>query len=105
MSYWNSAAKDLGLEIEKDYVLELAGERIKANYLVKNFGARRGMLVFHKAETVDGLEKKIIAEGFGYSVMSDAPENAYDRLDLIDVLRDWGWSGTSEKRPDWIESV
>ena len=35
--------------------------------------------------------------GFGYSCLDDSPDADLDESQIVDVLRDWGWSGSRER--------
>ncbi len=97
---WRMAAKDLGIKIEVPYVLRLnGGEYVHADLLVRDFGR---VLVATQAaeETFRRLGDQITAAGYGYSVFC-GEESAYDRTQFIQILRDWGWQGATDRRPDW----
>ena len=48
-----------------------------------------------------GGVSELLEQGFGFSVMDDPlPGHGYDREDMIEVLRDWGWVGVGEEPPE-----
>ena len=98
---WRSAALDLGIEVDSPFVLPVDGQVLECVALVKNFGARVGMLVLDGGPERQHKVRDLLAEaldlGYGYSFMDLGP---YEREELIDVLDDWGWSG-DHAAPDW----
>lgn len=97
---WESAARDLGIEIVAPCVVTLAsGARLEAVLLVPDFGASRGMLISTTEEAFRPLGDEIVAERYGYSVF--LMELSYQRDDFIDILNDWGWTGPEARRPAW----
>ena len=99
---WKMAAQDLGIEIVVPYALKLkSGEEVQADVLVKEFGP---MLVGTEAveETFRRLGDELAAEGYGWSILC-GEELAYDREHFIEILRDRGWTGTEDRRPEWSE--
>lgn len=98
---WQSAAKDLGIEIIAPYTLMLAsGASVKADLLVREFGSLRGMLVSASEDDLGALEDGLVAEGYSYSAFV-GDELVYDRRHFIDILNDWHWNGPDDKRPVW----
>jgi hypothetical protein len=101
---WQSAAKDLNLEIITPFILRLSsGIKIEAEFLVKNFGASKGMIVFKKYDQVATCVDEIVNEGYGFSVLDEPGENEqYVRDYFIEILNDWGWSGDKSMKPSWL---
>jgi hypothetical protein len=65
------------------------------------------MLVLSNYSTIKDCRDKLVDLGYGFSVMTEpAPTGPidYDRGVLVDVLRDWGWTGEPDKRPLWLEN-
>ncbi len=99
---WQAAAQDLGIEIICPYALKLkSGEKVQADVLVKDFGP---ILVATETaeETFCRLGDQLAAEGYGYSVFC-GEELAYDREHFIKVLKEWGWTGAEDRRPEWCK--
>ena len=79
------------------------GTELQAAFLVRSFGAERGMLVFRNTDEVTRHHDALLQLGYGYSVIDSPLENEpYDRDDYVALLSDWGWSGNEMERPDWI---
>jgi hypothetical protein len=93
---WLLASNDLGLRVTIPFLLTTdSGDSLHYDVLVNDFGSTLGMLLM---ETWDEDKAKLAAEnGYGYSCIDCAP---YDRESTIEVLRDWGWSG-SAMAPAW----
>jgi hypothetical protein len=71
--------------------------------LVPNFGAEMGMIVVSDPSRIAGLEQAMVQSGYGYSVMEPPlAEEPYDPSDYIDVLGDWGWTGSPDVAPVWL---
>jgi hypothetical protein len=97
---WKMAAQDLGIEIVVPFVLKVKdGEKVQADLLVKDFGPT---LVATEAteETFRRLDDQLRVEGYGYSVFY-GEELDYDRKRFIEILKDWGWTGPEDRRPEW----
>ena len=96
---WQTAAQDLNMELIAPYTLPLPnGDKIQAEFLLKNFGAVNGMIVVKRFDQVSSLIDEIIKEGYGFSVLEEPSEKEkYLREDFIEILNDWGWSGKKEK--------
>jgi hypothetical protein len=69
--------------------------------LVKNFGYPKGMFVDADYQLLKPFTRKIVESGSGFSAMGSSPER-FSRLMMIEVLNDWGWSGHTDQRPDWL---
>ena len=105
---WNLAKDDLGLDIEAHFslVLPIKNITITSELLLKNFGVKKGMLIFTRVQDLQGLGKEIVQEGYGYSVLSEPSQTrTYKRDEFITLLSDWGWSGPPEKRPSWMKEL
>ena len=101
---WQIAADDLGLDIVHPYSLILpSGARVEALFLVRHFGANKGMLIIDNYRTVDCHIDELASEGYGFSVLGEPSEHEeYSQQDFIDLLIDWGWSGNKLTKPEWL---
>lgn len=98
------AAKDLGLEIEAPFSLEIEeGIVINIDILLKNFGNREGMLVVNKFEKLSPYANKLVELGYGISTIGepDSPDE-FHRNVFIEMLSEWGWCGPENEKPDWV---
>jgi hypothetical protein len=103
---WIDAQVDLNLEIVLPYEFLLEdGSLIAVELLLKNFGAKNGMLILTDYKLIRPHLSWISDCQYGFSVL-DVPKNEidarYDRTLTIEILRDWGWSGPSSLKPSWI---
>ncbi len=103
---WTEAANDLGLCIIAPFTLVLdSGNKINARLLLKGFGHTIGMIIVTDYSSISPFTDEIIYSGYGYSTLSEPEMNeCYDRQYFIDMLQDWGWSGSNELRPKWLPS-
>ena len=94
------AADDLGIEVVIPYVLTLkTGEDVRADVLVKDFGPV--LVATEEAEeTFRRLDKQLAAEGYSWSAFCGEGLE-YNRGQFIQILRDWGWTGTKDQCPAW----
>lgn len=101
---WQAAAVDLALEVATPYEVVLpSGARVAARVLVKKFGGDHGMLLVRNYSDVSSVISELIEEGYGFSVMDDPlPGDEYGRQTTIEVLRDWGWTGSQDDTPAWL---
>lgn len=103
---WLNAAKILNLAAIAPFSVHLpTGACVDVDILLRNFGAPNGMLLVTDDEKVWEHRDAIVDAGFGFSVLSE-PESgsAFVLEDLLDVLRDWGWTGRKEDEPAWLNS-
>ncbi len=101
---WKEVAADLGLYIVAPFRLALPdGTNVDVDVLLKNFGAEKGILLttdFAMWENMSALA----SIGYGVSILSPPRQGeAYDRQTYIEVLSDWGWSGTEREKPEWLQ--
>lgn len=98
---WKRVADDLGIRVDLSPGIVLSdGTSLKVDALVTDFGARRGMLVVCDHDVIKPFTRLAVADGYGYS--SNLGGEPYDRTAMIEVLRDWGWTGPPELKPDWL---
>lgn len=103
VQFWKRAANDLRIVIETPFRLALpGGATLYVSALVKDFGSRRGMVVDADYSIISAHIPALKELGFGYCGNLGGSPETYDRAAMIEVLADWGWSGSSDKRPDWL---
>ena len=103
LEYWMPAASQLGVKLHGPVNVGLPkGESLEAQLHVPFFGAKEGMLIFDQLPN-DRATNALIELGYGYSVFSrPSPGEIMPKTYLLEVLRDWGWSGPTSKAPDWL---
>ncbi len=101
---WAQAATDLGLEVDVPYTIRLpSGAFVNARVRLRNFGCDSGMLVVSDYSSISMLLDELTNQGYGFSVLDDPlPSEVYDREVFIEMLADWGWSGSSAELPSWM---
>ncbi len=104
MEKWRLIARDLGLNTIVPFQLPTGDqEKLDIPVLLKDFGARNGMLIVTDYSTIEPHLTFIANQGYGFSTLSEPNESgSYDQDSIFELLRDWGWSGAPEKRPVWI---
>jgi hypothetical protein len=96
-------AEDLRIDIVTPFDVVLSdGSRLRVVALVRNFGPPRGMLIASSYDPLKPHVQKIIEDGYGYSAQFGNSPEEYDRATMVEILRDWGWSGAEDKRPSWL---
>jgi hypothetical protein len=96
---WRKVAEKLGIDVISPF--EFAGDNgvtLSALAVVRSFGAEDGMVVDPDWSVIEPHAK---AEGYGYSAIELGP---YNEESIIHVLRDWGWSGSSRTKPQWLKA-
>ena len=58
------------------------------------------MLLVTSYEDIAAVAEQLVAAGFGYSCLDDSPGPDLDEPEIVDMLRDWGWSGSGDA-PSW----
>ena len=103
MDAWERAERELGIQINRPYaVIVGSATQLIADVRILDFGGRSGMLVVRSYSDIKDHIPEIRRQGFSYSVF-DANQVQYDRADFIEMLRDWGWTG-SGAAPAWISA-
>lgn len=101
--FWQKVSADLGVSLVTPVEISLSnGETIMLSALVKDFGAKRGMLVDANFALIQPYAKILVEDGYGYSSNFGHSPESYDRHKMIEILADWGWSGPSKDRPAWL---
>ena len=106
-SSWARAGQCLGLEVLAPFTLTLpSGGKVFAAALVKQFGATNGMLLTPHADVIWSLREEIVRAGFGFSVLEGArPGEPFVVDGYVEVLQEWGWSGSAEAEPVWMKTL
>ena len=98
--HWLRIADRFGLKVRISFQVELGDERLTVPVLLEQFGAQRGMLLVTSYASIASVTERLVTAGFGYSCLDDSPGPDLDELQIVDMLRDWGWSGGGEA-PAW----
>jgi hypothetical protein len=102
---WHQAARDLGIEIETPFRFDLPdGTQFEFDVLVKGFGWPNGTVTADDYATqIEPYESVLKQLGYGWTVyLQPGPSEIYDRDNYVEMLREWGWCGPTEKRPAWL---
>ena len=101
---WKSAAEDLGIEIVIPFRSSLSnGKEIRGEFLLPQFGRKKGMIITTKFEDIGVSREDLILEHYGYSVLREPRRiEEYNRSIFIEVLQDWGWSEENGSKPEWL---
>jgi hypothetical protein len=100
---WTRIADRLGLTVRVQFPIDIGGRRFIAPLLLENFGPRFGMVLVDSWDAIADVAEKLADSGFGYSCLGDSNDRELteDALPgIIDMLRDWGWSGDGDP-PSW----
>jgi len=95
---WHQAGADLGLRVTAPFVLSTPNGEFLFDVLVHDFGSEQGMLLMESWSDEKAQAARLL--GYGFSCLG---AGAYDRSGFINVLQDWGWSGSSTA-PAWLEA-
>lgn len=104
--YWSERAMRFGLSVSIPFSLALDGRVIDIPVLVRQFGARNGMLLVTDYGLIGPGVGRLAALGYGYACLSEptATDDDEDDEALVDMLRDWGWTGAGA-RPSWLHEA
>jgi hypothetical protein len=103
VQFWQKAAADLGIDVVTPFETTLTdGTRVEVSALVRDFGAKRGMVVDANYDIIQPYTKKLVEDGYGFSSNFGESPESYDRDSMIEILADWGWSGEPAKKPDCL---
>ncbi|HYK81203.1 MAG TPA: hypothetical protein VEU95_16335 [Micropepsaceae bacterium] len=103
VQFWQKVSADLGIDVITPFETTLTdGTRVEVSVLVKDFGAKRGMVVNASYGMIAPYAKKLVEDGYGFSSNFGESPESYDRDSMIEILADWGWSGDPAKKPNWL---
>ena len=103
-TYWQHVGQLLGFTVEAPCQIVLPGGRaLTFSARLPDFGAERGILLSDDYESFSAHTVALAAAGYGYSVLS-APTYAPVIADVIDLLKDWGWSAAAPQ-PKWLDEA
>jgi hypothetical protein len=102
---WQTAARELSIEVHAPFVLRVEGRAHQCIAWVPHFSGRRGILVL-ATETSRRRTGKLFVEdartqGYPFSSLEVHSYKEYDRDRYIDMLNEWGYYGPPEKCPAW----
>lgn len=105
LTTWKVVAEALDLDLIENFSFQLkSGDLIEASFLLKNFGAEHGMLIFCDYEKIKPYVNEIVDHGYGFSILSEPQSASIINInDFVNLLSDWGWSG-EHAPPAWINS-
>lgn len=102
---WHGLAARFGLSVVTPFDVKLGDETIRVPVLLRDFGARYGMLLVTSFDEIAAYADRITQNGYGFSCLSEPSENESnddEYTSFIDILTDWGWSGEGEP-PAWLK--
>ena len=106
IAFWRTVSEDLGIEVVAPFHLLMAdGSQLTATALVKQFGAKNGMVVDADYAVLEPHTQSLVANSYGYSAISSRDAQLYERTNLIEALADWGWSGAADQKPSWLPEI
>jgi len=95
------ASKELGIDTEIPFSLDLPCGRIEAEALVKDFGYECGVVININTGELGDLYKHLADFGYGAITLSEpAYGSEYNSTKWMMLCREWGWKG-KENPPDW----
>jgi hypothetical protein len=104
VEFWKAVAEDLGIDIVAPFEVTFSdGNRLCVNAVVKDFGPPHGMLIAFDYNALKPYVQRVIENGYGYSAQLGNSAAGYNRSAMIEILKDWGWSGAKDKRPSWLD--
>ncbi len=105
---WHTAARELDLDIVVPFELKTKTFTVTAEVLLKNFGAKQGMLIVSDHRLVEPFRHQLIKLGYGFATLAeperDWPFTREEREAFIEMLNEWGWMGKPEDEPEWLLS-
>jgi hypothetical protein len=98
---WVHLASHFGLDVLIDVPIDFSGSTFVAPVLLKNFGPKHGMVLVTSAGEVSAYAKRLVTAGYGFSTLGEPSMIEGSEASVIEVLRDWGWSGPGSA-PAWL---
>jgi hypothetical protein len=96
---WRTVAAELGVKAISPCELTVNGTRVTFTALLPQFGGLAGMIINPDWSVIKPHADALTKAGYGYSCISidgSAPD------EVRDVLLDWGWNGTTARKPAWL---
>ena len=99
------AAEELQLQIQLEPWIRFSrGKGARAHALLPQLGGPGGTAVFSLGRTKDLLGHNP-EDGVALSFLSEPhPSEDFNIDDWVELFRDWGWNGSAESAPAWMES-
>jgi len=100
---WKELARILDLDIKLNFRIQTAHSHFIAPVLLKNFGAELGMILVTDFQSIKSIADELFDRGYGFSTLSEPSENEEtDKNSTMEMLYDWGWTGSCEP-PPWYD--
>jgi len=100
---WREIADKWHLTVEIPFIVEVSKGEIVVPVLLRDFGARNGMLLVTTYDLIVSHTDELVNQGYGYSCLSEPTGRTAHPDDddaLMEMLADWGWSGKGDP-PTW----
>jgi hypothetical protein len=94
----NQAAA-LGVKVVTPFELEIDGQWAAFTALIVDFGGSPGIVIDPDWSVREPHVEALTKAGLGYSCVR---VDGGDTNDLMELLRDWTWTGPRERRPSWL---
>lgn len=98
ITFWSQASADLGIAVAHDIFLPGLEYIGPMETLIYCFGGVNGIIVVENYEKIFSFRRNLLVANYGYSVLSY--DGDYSRGDLIEILKDWGWT-CDQTPPSW----
>ena len=96
---WMDLAADLGIEVVTPFEFDVGEKCAAFTALIKDFGGSPGIAIDPDWSVLAPYVDALTNAGMGYSCVN---MDGCDTNDLIELLRDWTWTGKVERRPPWL---
>ena len=95
------ASKELSIDIEIPFILDLPCGRIEAEALVKHFKYECGIVINVNFTELGDLYKHLADFGYGaITLLAPTCDGEYDTVKWMKLCKEWGWTGKKDP-PDW----
>jgi hypothetical protein len=98
-SSWLDVAAGLGVVVTSPFQAELNGKQVCFTALIVHFGGSSGIVVDPCWPILEPHVSALKGAGFGFSCIE--LEGAAQG-DLIEILKDWTWTGPDNSKPSWL---
>ncbi len=100
---WRQLADHFRLTVCIPYQVKLGDVELEVPVLLRDFAAANGMLLVTDDDLPFDISDQLDELGFGFSCLDDpVGDEPIDEESVVDMLRDWGWSGTGAP-PRWYD--